>query len=215
MTLVLLGPPGSGKGTQSGLLVAQREMIQLSTGDMLREARASGSELGQRVAAIMDAGELVTDGIVIDLIAEQLKRRPGGDFIFDGFPRTLRQADALDALLETGNQHIDVAIELTVDVEKLVTRITGRLSCGACGASYHETASPPARPGRCDSCDGPLRRRADDNAESLQVRLLEYYRQTAPITGYYHRAGLLRQVPADGSIASIAAAIARTLDAGH
>jgi len=188
-------------------------MIQLSTGDMLREARSSGSELGRQVAAIMDAGELVTDEIVIDLIAEQLDRQPDSDFIFDGFPRTLRQADALDALLGTINQPIEAAIELTIDIEKLVTRITGRLSCGACGATYHETSSPPARAGICDACRTPLKRRPDDNEDSLKVRLLEYYRQTAPITGYYHRARLLQQIPADGTIESIAAAIARTLDA--
>ncbi len=215
MTLVLLGPPGSGKGTQSGILVKNRGMIQLSTGDMLRDARASGSELGKQVAAIMDAGELVTDGIVIRLIADRLAEESGGDFIFDGFPRTLHQADALDRQLDEIGQPIRAAIELTVDVDRLINRIAGRLSCGACGATYHETASPPVQDGVCDSCSRPLHRRRDDNEASLRVRLLEYYRQTSPITGYYHRAGLLHQVSADDTIDSVAAAIGGTLDAVH
>ena len=207
MNIILLGAPGSGKGTQAGILVKQRNMVQLSTGDMLRKARSSGSELGKQVAAIMDAGELVTDEIVIAMIAEQLAAQPDSNFIFDGFPRTLRQADSLDELLDDIDRPIDIAIELTVDTDSLIARITGRLSCGSCGATYHETTSPPSRTDICDHCDQPLRKRPDDNEDSLRVRLLEYYRQTAPITGYYHRGRQLRQVSSDGTIEEVAALV--------
>ena len=213
MNIVLLGPPGSGKGTQAKMQVRGRDMIQLSTGDMLRDARKSGTELGDRVAAIMDAGELVTDEIVVSLIGERLSGDRRGGFIFDGFPRTLHQADALEELLQTSGAALDAAVEIVVDSEVLVARITGRISCGSCGAVYHVQNNPPAAEGVCDVCGArDLRRRADDNKESLRTRLLEYYEKTAPLIGYYHRAGLLRRVECDGNAEEVAEAVAKALE---
>ena len=208
MNIIILGPPGSGKGTQANILVTSQSMIQLSTGDMLRKARSSGSVLGRKVAAIMDAGELVTDEIVIAMIAESLNKGSSANFIFDGFPRTLKQADALDDLLEKVGQPISLAIELTVDPEILVERITGRISCSNCGAVFHKSTNPPLEPGICNNCGGSLHQRPDDNEEALRTRLLEYYRLTSPLTGYYHHAGVLRQVSSEGDIDAISERIA-------
>ncbi len=214
MNIVLLGPPGSGKGTQAKKLVRERNMIQLSTGDMLRDARKSGTALGDRVAAIMDVGELVTDEIVVSLIGERLSGDRRGGFIFDGFPRTLPQADALEELLTASGTALDAAVELFVESEVLVDRITGRISCGNCGAVYHVRNNPPASEGVCDNCGArDLRHRADDNEESLRTRLLEYYQKTAPLLGYYHRAGLLRRVECVGNAVEVATAVGMALAA--
>ncbi|GGM00864.1 adenylate kinase [Pseudooceanicola nanhaiensis] len=191
MNIILLGPPGAGKGTQAAKLVASRDMTQLSTGDMLREARTSGTEMGKKVAAIMDAGELVTDEIVIGLIREKLESRSAGGFIFDGFPRTLAQADALEALLTETGQGLDAAIELRVNDEVLVDRIVNR-------AKEAAAAGQPVR--------------ADDNAESLKVRLMEYYKKTSPLIGYYYAKGQLSQVDGLADIGEVEASIARVLD---
>lgn len=189
-------------------------MVQLSTGDLLRGARASGTDLGRRVAAIMDRGELVTDAIVIDLIDAQLGRGAPGGFIFDGFPRTLAQADALGALLASRGMALDAVIELRVDDAVLVRRISGRYSCATCGAAYHDETAPTRVPGVCDSCGGTdLRRRADDNPEALKTRLMEYYKKTSPLIGYYHAKGLLRPVDGLAPIDGVARAIAGVLDA--
>jgi len=213
--IILLGPPGAGKGTQARHLVEGRGMVQLSTGDLLREARASGTELGRRVAAIMDRGELVTDEIVIGLIDEQLGRKTAGGFIFDGFPRTLAQADALAALLASRGTGIDAVIELRVDDAALVQRISGRYSCATCGSVYHDDTAPSKVPGVCDSCGGTdLRRRADDNPEALRTRLMEYYKKTSPLIGYYHAKGLLRPVDGLAPVEEVARAIAEVLDRG-
>ncbi len=209
MNLILLGPPGSGKGTQAKILVRNKGLVQLSTGDILREARKSGTELGQMVAAIMDAGELVTDDIVIALIAEKLKDQAGKGFIFDGFPRTLPQADALDDLMMQSGAHIDRVIELTVEADRLIERIVGRISCVNCGTMFHRVSNPPKVEGICDVCGGHLVQRQDDNEESFRTRLLEYYQKTAPLTGYYYKAGLLQYVRSEGSIDDIA----KTIDA--
>ena len=191
MNIILLGPPGAGKGTQAAKLVASRDMTQLSTGDMLREARTSGTEMGKKVAAIMDAGELVTDEIVIGLIREKLESRSAGGFIFDGFPRTLAQADAREALLTETGQGLDAAIELRVNDEVLVDRIVNR-------AKEAAAAGQPVR--------------ADDNAESLKVRLMEYYKKTSPLIGYYYAKGQLSQVDGLADIGKVEASIARVLD---
>jgi len=191
MNIILLGPPGAGKGTQAQRLVAERGMIQLSTGDMLRAARTSGTEMGQRVAAIMDAGELVTDEIVIGLIEEQLAAHPEGGFIFDGFPRTLAQADALADLLAAKGQALDHVVAMEVNDESLVHRIVNR-------AKEAAAAGQPVR--------------ADDNEESLKVRLTEYYKKTSPLIGYYHAKRQLRWVPGLGEIEEVAAEIAGVLD---
>lgn len=213
--IVLLGPPGAGKGTQARALVEARGMVQLSTGDMLRAARASGTPMGRQVAAVMDAGGLVTDEIVIGLIGEALDGPAGrGGAIFDGFPRTLAQADALEALLASRGLTLTAAIELAVDDEVLIDRVSGRFTCGSCGEVWHDRTRPTAKPGICDACGSTdLRRRADDNAESLRHRLMEYYKKTSPLIGYYHAKGLLRRVDGLASPAEVGAAIAAVLAA--
>jgi len=214
MNIILLGPPGAGKGTQARRLVEERGMIQLSTGDMLREARSSGTRMGKKVAAIMDAGELVTDEIVIGLIEEKIKGEQGGGFIFDGFPRTLAQADALGDLLARNGQTLDAVIELRVDDEALVRRIAGRYTCADCGEVYNDETRPTAVPGVCDVCGSTnLTRRADDNAESLRTRLMEYYKKTSPLIGYYYCKGLLHPVDGLAPVEVVAAEIAAVLDA--
>lgn len=213
VNIILLGPPGAGKGTQAKRLVETRQMVQLSTGDMLREARTSGTEMGRRVADVMDAGGLVTDEIVIGLIAEKLRGPAAGGFIFDGFPRTLPQADALGHLLETMEQGLDAVIEMQVDDAALVARITGRYTCRDCGAVYHEVTHPTKVPGVCDACGGTtLNRRADDNEASLKHRLMEYYKKTSPLIGYYYAKGQLSAVDGLAEVEAVAAAIEKVLD---
>ncbi|AZQ69245.1 adenylate kinase [Silicimonas algicola] len=214
MNIILLGPPGAGKGTQARRLEEGRGMVQLSTGDMLRDARTSGTEMGQRVAAIMDAGELVTDEIVIGLIEEKLKTSHGSGFIFDGFPRTLAQADALGELLEANGQELDAVIEMRVDDAELVQRITARSTCATCGEVYNDATKPIPEDGKCSNCGGTeFKRRADDNAESLKTRLMEYYKKTSPLIGYYYAKGDLRTVDGLGEIDEVAKAISMVLDA--
>lgn len=214
MNIILLGPPGAGKGTQARRLEEGRGMVQLSTGDMLRDARTSGTEMGQRVAAIMDAGELVTDEIVIGLIEEKLKTSHGSGFIFDGFPRTLAQADALGELLEANGQGLDAVIEMRVDDAELVQRITARSTCATCGEVYNDATKPIPEDGKCSNCGGTeFKRRADDNAESLKTRLMEYYKKTSPLIGYYYAKGDLRTVDGLGEIDEVAKAISKVLDA--
>jgi len=213
MNIILLGPPGAGKGTQARRLVDERGMIQLSTGDMLREAKDSGTEMGMRVAKVMAAGELVTDEIVIGLIEEKLQGDNGGGFIFDGFPRTLAQADALGELLKKHNQNLDAVIEMRVDDDALVRRITGRFTCGNCGEVYHDETKRPKVENVCDVCgESDLKRRADDNEESLRTRLMEYYKKTSPLIGYYYAKGDLRSVNGLGEIDVVAVAIAKALN---
>jgi adenylate kinase len=190
MNIILLGPPGAGKGTQAQKLVEERNMVQLSTGDMLREARTSGTEMGKKVAAVMDAGNLVTDEIVIGLIREKLEQGAAGGFIFDGFPRTLAQADALGGLLSEMGQKLDAVIELQVDDEVLVSRIVGRAEAAA-------AAGQPVR--------------ADDNEDALRVRLAAYYKQTSPLIGYYYAKGGLKAVDGLASMDDVAKSIADIL----
>jgi adenylate kinase len=214
MNIILLGPPGAGKGTQARALVEKRGMVQLSTGDMLRDARTSGTEMGRKVAEVMDKGHLVTDEIVIGLIRERLTTgNAGGGYIFDGFPRTLAQADALHALLAEIGQDIDHVIEMQVDDEVLVDRVSGRSTCAKCGEVYHDRTRPIPADGKCAVCGGTtFKRRADDNADSLRVRLLAYYKQTAPLIGYYYAKGLLRPVDGLAEIDAVSAAVAAVLD---
>lgn len=212
INIILLGPPGAGKGTQARKLVEERGMVQLSTGDMLRAARTSGTEMGQVVAEVMDRGELVTDDIVIGLIREKLNEGAKG-FIFDGFPRTLAQADALGNLLDETGTSLDAVIEMRVDDEALVRRITGRFTCGNCGEVYHDETKPTAKPGVCDACGSTdLQRRADDNEDSLRTRLLEYYKKTSPLIGYYYAKNNLTPVDGLAEIDSVASQINATLD---
>ena len=213
MNIILLGPPGAGKGTQAGQLVEKHGMVQLSTGDMLRAARTSGTAMGKRVAEVMDRGELVTDEIVIGLIDEALDGvAASGGVIFDGFPRTLAQADTLGELLSGKGLSLDAVIELRVDDEALVERITGRYSCGNCGAAYHDRSKPTKVEGVCDVCGSrELNRRADDNEDALRQRLMEYYKKTSPLVGYYHAKGKLRSVDGLASMDEVEDAIAAAL----
>ena len=213
VNIILLGPPGAGKGTQAKRLVEERGMVQLSTGDMLREAKTSGTEMGKRVAEVMDLGGLVTDEIVIGLIEEKLTGAAGGGFIFDGFPRTLPQADALGRLLAKTGQGLDAVIEMQVDDEALVARITGRFTCKDCGEVYHDATRPTKVAGTCDACGGTtMVRRADDTAEALKTRLMEYYKKTSPLIGYYYAKGQLSTVDGLAPMDAVAAAVAGVLD---
>jgi adenylate kinase len=213
VNIILLGPPGAGKGTQAKRLVDERSMVQLSTGDMLREARTSGTEMGRIVAAVMDRGDLVTDDIVIGLIAEKLAMPSVGGFIFDGFPRTLAQADALADLLDKSGQSLDAVIEMQVDDAALVARITGRYTCGNCGEVYHDATKPTKVAGICDVCGSTdLKRRADDTEEALRTRLMEYYKKTSPLIGYYYAKHQLASVDGLAEMDAVAAAVAKVLD---
>ena len=210
--IILLGPPGAGKGTQARLLVEARGMVQLSTGDMLREAQASGTEMGKRVADVMARGELVTDEIVIGLIREKLDAGLVGGVIFDGFPRTLAQADALEALLAEMGLALDAVIEMRVDDEALVARITARSTCGGCGEVYNDITKPIPADGTCSTCGcTEFKRRADDNEDSLRQRLMEYYKKTSPLIGYYYAKGHLQAVDGLGEIDAVAGGIAAIL----
>lgn len=213
VNIILLGPPGAGKGTQAKRLVDERQMVQLSTGDMLREAKTSGTEMGNRVAEVMARGELVTDEIVIGLIEEKITGPAGGGFIFDGFPRTLKQADALAALLTRTGQTLDAVIEMQVDDAALVARITGRFTCGNCGEVYHEVTKPTKAAGVCDVCgSSDLRKRADDNEDALKQRLMEYYKKTSPLIGYYYAKNQLSSVDGLAEMDAVSDAIASVLD---
>ncbi|SMO86483.1 adenylate kinase [Paracoccus laeviglucosivorans] len=213
INIILLGAPGAGKGTQARRLIEERGLVQLSTGDMLREARRSDTDMGRRVSDVMDRGELVTDDIVIELIGEKFAQG-GKGFIFDGFPRTLAQADALQQLVATSGTQIDAVIELCVDDQALVSRISGRMTCGTCGEVYHDQTKPPKLQDTCDLCNtADLRRRPDDNPNSLNTRLLEYYKKTSPLLGYYHALGNLHSVDGLAEMDSVASNIRSILDA--
>ena len=213
MDIILLGPPGAGKGTQAQRLQAKRGMIQLSTGDMLREAVAKGTPVGLKAKAVMEAGELVSDAIVSALIGERLDTAASHGAIFDGFPRTGRQAKALEMLLEERGRKLDHVIELVVDEEALVDRITGRFTCAACGAPYHDTFHMPTREGQCDACGGTqFKRRPDDNEQTVRTRMAEYRAKTAPILPLYEDKGLVRRVDGMATVEEVAAAIDAILD---
>ncbi|WP_428515747.1 adenylate kinase [Roseovarius sp.] len=205
--LILLGPPGAGKGTQARLLEEKHGLVQLSTGDLLRAAVAAGTPAGREAKAVMDAGNLVSDDIVIAILRDRLAEPDcANGVILDGFPRTAVQAEALDSLLAESGQKIDTAISLEVDDAAMVERISGRFTCGGCGEGYHDSFKPTARPGICDTCGGTdMKRRADDNAETVAQRLAAYHAQTAPLIDYYQSKGALSRVPAMGPIDEIAA----------
>lgn len=209
MNLVLLGPPGGGKGTQAKRLMDKYGLIQLSTGDMLRAAVAAGSEVGKRAKAVMDAGQLVSDEIVIAIIDDRLDQPDTKNgVIFDGFPRTVAQAEALDAMLERKGRKLDFTIEVRVPDAAIVERITGRYTCGKCGSGYHDSFQKPKAEGVCDSCGSTeFIRRADDNAETVTKRLDAYHAQTAPLIPYYQGKGTYKLVDGTMDIADVTRAL--------
>jgi adenylate kinase len=209
VNIILLGPPGAGKGTQSAGLVERHGMLQLSTGDMLRAAVKAGTPVGLEAKAVMERGELVSDAIVSALIDENLAAMPAEQgAIFDGYPRTAAQGEQLDELLAKHGRSLDHVIELEVDVDALVERITGRFSCANCGALYHDTANPPAKEGVCDVCGSTeFKRRPDDNEETVRTRMAEYRAKTAPILPGYEARGIVTRVDGMADIGEVAAAI--------
>ena len=213
MNIILLGPPGAGKGTQARILADGQKMVQLSTGDMLREAKSSGNEMGKKVAEVMARGDLVTDDIVIAIIREKLTGAAGNGFIFDGFPRTLAQSDALGTLLDEMGSNLSAVVEMRVDDEALVRRITARSTCASCGEMYNDHTKPQPADGKCSNCGGTeFTRRADDNEESLRQRLMEYYKKTSPLIGYYYAKGILNPVNGLGEIDEVQAEIFQVLN---
>ena len=211
--LMLLGPPGAGKGTQAKEIAARHSLIQLSTGDMLRAAVSAGTEIGQRVKEIMGKGELVPDAVVIKIISERIDEPDcKGGVILDGFPRNLAQAAALDKMLAHKNKALDAVIELKVDDNQLIQRIVGHFTCSKCGEGYHDRFKRPKVRGLCDVCQSTeFTRRPDDNSDTVTKRLMVYYRETSPLIGYYFCKGNLRSVDGMASIAHVAQEIDKVL----
>jgi len=214
MNIILLGPPGAGKGTQASRLVERRQMVQLSTGDMLRAAVAAGTEVGRQAKAVMAAGELVSDEIVDAILSARLDEPDiARGFILDGYPRTAVQADSLDRLLAEKGLDLDHVIELTVDEDALVDRITGRFTCAVCNTPYHDDYKLPVVPGVCDVCGSrEFKRRADDNEEAVRTRMAEYRAKTAPILPHYEAQGIVRRVDGMARVEAVSEAIDAILD---
>ncbi|MBK1673361.1 adenylate kinase [Ectothiorhodospira shaposhnikovii] len=213
MRIVLLGAPGSGKGTQSKLIMERYKVPQISTGDLLRAAVSAGTPLGQQAKAAMDAGQLVTDDIVLGMIRERLAMPDTQQgYILDGFPRNLAQAGALDDLLKELGKPLDVALLIDVDFDNLMQRLTGRQTCGSCGAVFNRHTNPSRKEGVCDVCGGELTHRADDNEETIGKRLKVYEDQTRPLVQYYSERSLLQTVKGEGEIESIYKAVSAVLE---
>ena len=214
MNIILLGPPGAGKGTQARIIEKERGLVQLSTGDMLRAAVAVGTEVGLRAKEVMEAGGLVSDEIVIGIISDRIDEPDcQNGFILDGFPRTLPQAAALEELLASKGKSLNAVIEMRVDDEKLVERITGRFTCGDCGEGYHDTFRKPKTEGVCDNCGSSnFKRRADDNEETLRNRLLSYYKETSPLIGFYFGKNNLETIDGMADMSDVTTQINTILD---
>lgn len=215
MNLILLGPPGAGKGTQASRLVKERGMVQLSTGDMLRAAVAAGTPVGLAAKAVMESGGLVSDEIVSGILSERLDQPDArAGFILDGYPRTDVQADSLDAMLAEKGLALDHVIELVVDEDALVDRITGRFTCGSCGEGYHDRYKQPKVADTCDVCGASnFKRRADDNADTVRQRMMEYRAKTAPIIPHYEGRGIVARVDGMADMDAVAASIDKIVDA--
>lgn len=213
MKLIFIGPPGSGKGTQAMRLQREHGVVQLSTGDMLRSAVASGSEIGQQAKAIMEAGQLVPDQVMVQMIKERIAQPDcSSGFILDGFPRTIAQAEALDEMLAADSSNLDSVIEFQVDTDVLVKRVTGRFTCAQCGEGYHDVFKRPKVEGVCDVCNArEFKCRADDNAETVTTRLDAYHAQTEPLLPYYQEKGILKSVDAMGAIEDVSKEIDEVL----
>ena len=213
MNVILLGPPGAGKGTQARILMDREGMIQLSTGDMLRAAVSAGSEVGKKAKAVMEAGQLVSDEIVIGVVSERLDEPDvKRGIIFDGFPRTVAQAEALDRLLAEKDMTLDAVVSMEVEDEALVERVSGRFTCAKCGEGYHDRYKRPESPGVCDKCGSrEFKRRPDDNAETVRERLAAYHAETAPLIEHYRSTGRLRAVDGMADIGEVRVAIERAL----
>lgn len=213
MRLIFLGPPGAGKGTQAKMLIERYNIPQISTGDILRAAVKEGTPLGKKAKEYMEAGKLVTDDIVIGIMQDRMKCDDcKAGFILDGFPRTVAQAEALDAMLKDLNMPLDKVLALTVPDEELLKRLTGRRTCKSCGQMYHVVFDPPKKEGVCDKCSGELYQRADDNEETIKNRLSVYHSQTAPLLEYYGKKGLLREIDGTSSPDNIFNAILNVLE---
>jgi adenylate kinase len=215
MIIILLGPPGAGKGTQAQRLERAHGIVQLSTGDMLRAAVAEGTEIGKKAKAIMDRGELVPDDVIAGIISERIDAPDcSNGFILDGFPRTTAQADALEAMLAKKDLKLDRVIEMQVDDEALVERITGRFTCANCGEGYHDKFKRPEKDNVCDQCgSSEFKRRSDDNEETVRARLDAYHRQTAPLLPYYEEKGILAKVDGMADIDEVTQQIEQVLKA--
>ncbi len=214
MNLILLGPPGAGKGTQAKILEEKRGLKQLSTGDMLRAAIAAGSEIGLKAKAIMDRGDLVSDDVILGIVANRMDQPDvAKGVVFDGFPRTPAQAAALDKMLASRGQKLHAVIEMKADDDELVARISGRFTCKTCGKGYNDTYAPTKIAGTCESCGGhEFVRRPDDNEKTVRDRLTVYNTQTAPLVGYYRETGKLHVVDGMAEIGAVTAAIGAVLD---
>lgn len=213
MRLILLGPPGAGKGTQAHRLVGKHKIPQLSTGDMLRAAVAAGTETGLKAKAIMDSGKLVSDDVVNAIVSDRIDEPDcATGFILDGYPRTLAQADAVESMLADKGTVLDAVVELRVDDDAMVERVAGRYTCANCGEGYHDTLKKPATENTCDKCSGTeFKRRPDDNADAMRTRLQVYYKDTSPLIGYYYAKGKLKPVDGMGEIDAVEKEISNVL----
>jgi len=212
MRLVLFGPPGAGKGTQAEMLVEKLSIPQISTGEMLRSAKARGTELGRLAARYMDSGDLVPDDLVISVVLERIEAEDAQNgYMLDGFPRTLPQAVALDEQLSAVGQDIDCVLSIEVEDEEIIRRLSGRRNCSKCGVGYHQIFRAPKVAGICDRCGGELVQREDDTSESIQTRLATFHRQTSPLVEYYEQRGVLARIAGAGKIEEIGVSIAKAL----
>ncbi len=213
MNIILIGPPGSGKGTQAKLLEDKHDLKQLSSGDMLRAAVTEGSEIGNKAKAYMEAGELVPDDLVVEIVSDQIEKADGKGFILDGFPRNVHQAEVLDKMLQKNGRQIDRVPVIEVDDDLLVERVAGRFTCANCGEGYHDKFKRPKVEGLCDKCGSTeFVRRPDDNAETVRNRLDVYHEQTKPLIDYYNQHGKVRMINGEQSIAEVAEALEQAMN---